>query len=113
MNALFGGVFYTEALEQSPDNITFNDSGDNLRIKALGLRAVAQYEDFFLRVGINGRLTLAAQHGEGTGTQKQVGKVGAVHAQKRGCFVPNVETFLSENEIVDDLQRRCLPRLMS
>ena len=113
MNALFGGVFNTEALEQSPDDITLDDSGNNLRIKALGLRAVAQYEDFFLRVGINGRLTLAAQHGEGTGTQKQVGKVGAVHAQKRGCFVPNVETFLSENEIVDDLQRRCLPRLMS
>ncbi len=51
MNALFGGVFNTEALEQSPDDIALDDSGDNLRVEALGLRAVSQYEDFFLRVG--------------------------------------------------------------
>ena len=59
MNALFGGVFNTEALEQSPDDIALDDSGDNLRVEALGLRAVSQYEDFFLRVAVNRRVTLA------------------------------------------------------
>ena len=59
MNALFGGVLNTEALEQSPDDITFDDSGNNLRIEALGFRTVSQHEDFFLRVGVNGRVTLA------------------------------------------------------
>ena len=49
----------TEALEQSPDDITLDDSGNNLRIEALGFRAVSQHEDFFLRVGVNGRVTLA------------------------------------------------------
>ena len=59
MNALFGGVFNTEALEQSPDDVALDDPRDNLRVEALGFRAVSQYEDFFLRVGVNGRVTLA------------------------------------------------------
>ena len=59
MNALFGGVFDTEALEQSPDDVALDDPGNNLRVEALGFRAVSQYEDFFLRVGVNGRVALA------------------------------------------------------
>ena len=84
MNTLFGGMLNTEALEQSSDDITLNDSGNNLRVEALGFSAVSQYEDFLLRVGVNRRVTLTAHQNEGTDAQQQVDEVGAVHAQKRG-----------------------------
>ena len=90
---MFGGVFDTEALEQSPDDVALDDPGDNLRVEALGLRAVSQYEDFFLRVAINGRLTLAAHQGEGAGTQKQVDEVSVAACPETWLFCAKCGDF--------------------